>query len=191
MRTVGHQERGTGASREPLQEALGETDHRAPSREVGEEGFRGGEDRVDDHAGLGSWPSNLCPPRAREAVWVVPCGRGDQCPVPNLDRAPEVAYTYKAPGAQAKPLVRCGVYRMKSQDVDGPYGGGHCSGHCHVAAFTKGALALEGRGSQLGLEIMSPGMVPWRPGSPGSNQVGRALEGTLGPGSPGDSAHNR
>lgn len=123
MRTVGHQERGTGSSREPLQAALGETDHRAPSREVGEEGFRGGEDRGDGHAGLGSWPSNLCPPHSREAVWVVPCGRGDQCPVPNLDRAPEVAYTYKAPGAQAKPLVRCGVYRMKSQDVDGPCGG--------------------------------------------------------------------
>lgn len=42
VRTVGHQEKRVGVSREPIQAALGETAHQAPSREVGKEGLRGG-----------------------------------------------------------------------------------------------------------------------------------------------------
>lgn len=108
-----------------------------------------------------------------------PVGEGTNVQSPFWAGPPEVTYSYKAPGTQAKSLVMCGVYRMKSQDIDGPCGGSlwwslscgrlwqGCSGPSHAsggegpAGSCPSASLLEARKSREQLRSQRPGWGPW------------------------------
>lgn len=179
VRTAGHHETGIGASREPLQAdcwrlPTGLLPGRWVKRGSGKE-----RTEVGGHAGFGEGlQMSGCLIPEKLPGWC-PVGEGTNVQSSIWPGPPEVTDTYKVPGTQTKSLVRCGVYRMKSQDIDGPRAGSlqgsfsrgrlwqGCSGPSHISwgGATSWVLAS------------CPSASPWRPGSPGSNQLGRDLGG--------------
>lgn len=179
-----------GCQGNPYKQLWGRLPTRLPPGRWARRGSGEGKTEVGDHAGFGCWAPNLCAPHSREVAWVVPCGRGDQSPVPDLSRAPRshVTYTYKTPGTQAKSLVKFGVYMMKSQDIDGPCGGSlQWSLSCGRLwkGFSGPSHISGGEGQPAGSWHHAHQLPPGGQEVQGATKEAETWEGTLGPESPG------
>lgn len=142
-----------------------------------------GRTEVGDHADFGCWAPNLCAPHFREVAWVVPCGRGDQSPVPNLSRAPRSHLHIQDSRNSGK--ITCKVWCLYDEIPR------HRWAMWWVAAVVvvvwqtlervQWSQSHLWRGGTASWVLAScPSASPWRPGSPGSNQGGRDLGGDSG-----------
>lgn len=172
-------------ARGPLQAALGDTARGAPSRD-GERRGSGGEERTGgDHVGSRGWA-----PKFGSCSVNRSCRGGAQRERGPLSEPQSGQVTQKShPHMRLLELREitggCGVWRMKSQDVDVHVG--HCCGHCHTTAFlgVQGGHSLPSGGEGQPARTCShahqlPGPVATR--KSGVRQGDRAWEGILGPG---------